>query len=294
VTTKRTSTKLTVCILSPHPLVLSEFERILAKSQFKVIIKQLESTLAPDLRTLEPPKAQVYVIDAHAAKPATGALLANLLERFPESRLIVVGEQHNDSNSFSLLRLGVKGLLTYVEARDQLIRALPLVASGGFWVPRQLLSGFVDSILTGQGRRLKTDSVTNLSRREQEVLDSLLENLSNKEIASKLNIAERTVKFHVSNLLNKFGVRRRADLILLTFQRRLSQASSLPNSALGVPCLQPTFAVGSGNLSAPIVGSTSLGGDFTGEYSRYRRGGLHRQYLRGSLGFARHVRHCPG
>jgi len=88
--------------------VLSEFERILAKSQFKVIIKQLESTLAPDLRTLEPPKAQVYVIDAHAAKPATGALLANLLERFPESRLIVVGEQHNETNSFSLLRLGFK------------------------------------------------------------------------------------------------------------------------------------------------------------------------------------------
>ena len=219
---KRTNAKLTVCILSPHPLVLGEFERLLNKSPFKVIVKQLESTLAPDLRTLDPPKANVYVVDGHAARPATGALLTNLLERVPESRLIVVGEQHTDSNSYSLLRLGVKGLLTYVEARDQLIRALPLVAAGGFWVPRSVLSGFVDSILTGQGRRLKTDSVTNLSRREQEVLDSLLENLSNKEIASKLNIAERTVKFHVSNLLSKFGVRRRADLILLTFQRRMS------------------------------------------------------------------------
>jgi DNA-binding NarL/FixJ family response regulator len=204
--------------------VLSEFERLLGKAQFKVVAKQLESMLAPDLRNMEPPRAQVYVIDAHAARPATGALLTNILERYPEARLIVVGERHDDANSFSLLRLGVKGLLTYVEARDQLVRALPLVSNGGFWVPRQLLSGFVDSILSGQGRRLKTDSVTNLSRREQEVLDSLLENLSNKEIASRLNIAERTVKFHVSNLLNKFGVRRRADLILLTFQRRLSQA----------------------------------------------------------------------
>lgn len=202
--------------------MLSEFERLLVKSPYKVILKQLESTLAPDMRALDPPKANVYVVDAHAARPATGALLTNLLERCPESRLMVVGEQHNDANSFSLLRLGVKGLLTYVEARDQLMRALPLVAAGGFWVPRSLLSGFVDSILSGQGRRLKTDSVTNLSRREQEVLDSLLENLSNKEIASKLNIAERTVKFHVSNLLSKFGVRRRADLILLTFQRRMS------------------------------------------------------------------------
>jgi len=208
---------LTVCLLSPHPLVLSEFERLLGKAQFKVVAKQLESMLAPDLRNMEPPRAQVYVIDAHAARPATGALLTNILERYPEARLIVVGERHDDANSFSLLRLGVKGLLTYVEARDQLIRALPLVSNGGFWVPRQLLSGFVDSILTGQGRRLKTDTVTNLSRREQEVLDSLLENLSNKEIASRLNIAERTVKFHVSNLLSKFGVRRRADLIPVSY-----------------------------------------------------------------------------
>ena len=224
VTTKNSHGKLTVCLLSPHPLVLSEFERLLNKPQFKVISKQLESTLAPDMRQLEPPKAQVYVVDAHAARQATGALLSNILERYPEARLIVVGDKHNDSNSFSLLRTGVKGLLTYVEARDQLHRALPLVASGGFWVPRQMLSGFVDSILSTQGRRLKTDSVANLSRREQEVLDSLLENLSNKEIAGKLNIAERTVKFHVSNLLSKFGVRRRADLILLCFQRRTNPA----------------------------------------------------------------------
>ena len=224
--TKRTNSKLTVCLLSPHPLVLSEFERLLNKPQFKVIAKQLESTLAPDLRNLEPPKAQVYIVDAHAARQATGALLSNLIERFSDARLIVVGDQHQDSNSFSLLRLGVKGILTYDEAREQLVRALPLVANGGFWVPRSVLSGFVDSILTNQTRRLKTDSVANLSRREQEVLDSLLENLSNKEIASKLNIAERTVKFHVSNLLTKFGVRRRADLILLTFQRRATASPS--------------------------------------------------------------------
>jgi DNA-binding NarL/FixJ family response regulator len=212
--------RLTVCLLSPHPLVLSEFERALARPSFHVVPRQLESTLAPDLRHIDPPRAQVYVVDAHGTKQATGALITNILERYPQARLLVVADKHAEANSYSLLRLGVKGLLTYVEARDQLARALPLVANGGFWVPRSLLSGFVDSILTSQGRRPRTDSIANLSRREQEVLDSLLENLSNKEIAGKLNIAERTVKFHVSNLLSKFGVRRRADLILLCFQRR--------------------------------------------------------------------------
>jgi len=214
------SKRLTVCVLSPHPLVLSEFARVLSKPGFHVISMQLDSMLAPDLRKVEPPKAQVYVVDALAARQATASLITNILERYPAARLLVVADSHYETSSYSLLRLGVKGLLTYGEAREQISRALPLVANGGFWVPRSLLSGFVDSILTSQGRRLKTDSVANLSRREQEVLESLLVNLANKEIAAKLNIAERTVKFHVSNLLAKFGVRRRADLILLCFQRR--------------------------------------------------------------------------
>jgi len=220
VTTKRSANRLTVCLLSPHPLVLAEFERVLAKPSFEVVAKQIESTLPPDMRKVTLPRAQVFVVDAHAARQATGALITNILERYPTARLIVVADKHTDANSYSLLRLGVKGLLSYEEAREQLPRALPLVAGGGFWVPRSVLSSFVDSVLESRTRRIRTESVANLSRREQEVLESLLLNLANKEIASKLNIAERTVKFHVSNLLSKFGVRRRADLILLCFQSR--------------------------------------------------------------------------
>ncbi len=212
---------LQVCLLSPHPLVLSEFERVLKKSAFKVISKQLESTLGPDLRQLSIPKALVYVVDIHVARPAAGALLSNILDHYAEARIIVVAEKFDATETYSLLQMGAKGLLSFQEAREQLPSALPLVANGGFWVPRAVLSSFVDSILGGtHSRRLKVDSSADLSRREQEVLGSLLENLSNKEIGSKLNISERTVKFHVSNLLSKFAVRRRADLILLCYQKR--------------------------------------------------------------------------
>jgi DNA-binding CsgD family transcriptional regulator len=51
-----------------------------------------------------------------------------------------------------------------------------------------------------------------LTRREEEVLDGLTRNLTNKEIAISLNLAERTVKFHVSSLLTKFNVRGRIEL----------------------------------------------------------------------------------
>lgn len=53
---------------------------------------------------------------------------------------------------------------------------------------------------------------TQLSPRQQQILQSVICNRENKEIASKLNITVRTVKFHVSTLLSKFGVDNRADL----------------------------------------------------------------------------------
>src|SRR5580700_8135417 len=221
---KRVSTKrgLKVCILSPHPLVLAEFSRALAGPAFDVTTRQLESTLGPDLRKVTVPHATVYVVDAaRASQPATAALIANILETAPSARLLVVAEQFSTTERHNLLRLGAKGLLTYADASGQLARALPQVARGGFWVPRSTLSEFIDSILVDQhGRRLKVATAKELSRREREVLDVLLENLANKEIASRFNISERTVKFHVSNLPAKFNVRRRAELILLCYQDR--------------------------------------------------------------------------
>ena len=97
-----------------------------------------------------------------------------------------------------------------------------MVACGGYWVERQLLSRFMDSRGHRSRRRLAKALSPRLSPREREVLKCLLANLSNKDIARKLNISERTAKFHVSNLLTKFDVKRRADLIMLQFQDQRS------------------------------------------------------------------------
>jgi DNA-binding CsgD family transcriptional regulator len=61
-----------------------------------------------------------------------------------------------------------------------------------------------------------TSRAVPLSRRQYEVLSAVAQNMSNKEIAGRLNVSERTVKFHVSALLEKFAVRGRVDLMLET------------------------------------------------------------------------------
>lgn len=204
-------------------MVLTQFQNVLSGSGIRFISKQLPSKLAPDLRPQDLPVADLYVVDGHAGEAATTALLGSVLNRRPEARLLVIAEMFTEKSSYAFLRAGAKGLLTYLEADGYLAKALSQVTAGGFWVPRTVLSGFVDHILNTASRgQLKADTATDLTSREQQVLEAVLENLSNKEIANKLHISERTVKFHVSRLLEKFGVHRRADLIVLWYQRRES------------------------------------------------------------------------
>lgn len=95
-----------------------------------------------------------------------------------------------------------------------------------------------------------------VSRREQEVLECILQSLSNKEIAAKLNVAERTVKFHVSSLLAKFGV---ADRVALSREASLGRIPSnslsgqlTPESLFGFPVRRPqTMPEDSPASSAP-------------------------------------------
>ena len=82
------------------------------------------------------------------------------------------------------------------------------------------------------GHSVKTS--IKLTRREDEVLDGILRSLANKEIASELNLSERTVKFHVSSLLSKFKVRSRMELM-----REASQQAIKPlPSSIGSPAAQ--------------------------------------------------------
>ena len=213
----RTPRRASVCLLAFHPLVLSEFEKLLQDHSLSVTARRLEPDLLADPAGLNAPKASIYVLESHSHRPTTEALVVTVLGQHPGARVVVVAEHFDQAMAFPLLRLGTKGLLTFGEASEQLARAVLEVANGGFWVPRTLLSRFVDETITSARKPRGPAGPARLSRREKEVMEALLENLSNKEIAAKLNMSERTAKFHVSNLLAKYGVRRRADLILLTY-----------------------------------------------------------------------------
>lgn len=74
-----------------------------------------------------------------------------------------------------------------------------------------------------------------LSRREQQVLEAVAQNLSNKEIATRLCVSERTIKFHVSSLLQKLGARGRVELARFCSENGIPPAWSRHNREAAGP-----------------------------------------------------------
>lgn len=214
------ASRVRVCLLWRHPLVLAEIRRILSDEPFELLPVRIEPSPSSSLEGRLPPETLLHVIDSDALGPRTVALVSQVLALNPSARPIVMGDDFSEATAFPLLRLGTKGIVTYAEVSERLPRVLREVNSGGFWVPRTLLSRFVDSTRQVNAPLRSSGRTPALTPREREIVDDLLQNLSNKEIARKHRISDRTAKFHVSNVLAKYGVKRRADLLLLSFPER--------------------------------------------------------------------------
>ncbi|MGA2905522.1 MAG: response regulator transcription factor [Candidatus Korobacteraceae bacterium] len=219
--THRSRRKLT--LFCRHPVAQERFGRLLSKAGFDVVVSSELRLQNSDSPAHQATPASLVILDCSDAEAAVEFVHILHIQQ-PNLPILVLLPKLEGPHTYSLLRLGVKGVLAYGQAPRELSRAACQVAGGGYCVPRELLTGFIESILPELYGSKSLTPEREISRREREVLDLLLENLSNKEIAAKLFVAERTVKFHVSNLLSKFGVHRRADLIVMWMR----QATAFP------------------------------------------------------------------
>jgi DNA-binding NarL/FixJ family response regulator len=110
-----------------------------------------------------------------------------------------------------MVYLGAAGVLTFGDHLvDQLPRAIHTVAEGRLWIRREILSAYVQK--TGSVLRKMAAWEEKLTLRERQITDLLYRGLSNRSISQRLAICERTVKFHVSNILHKMNVVNRREL----------------------------------------------------------------------------------
>ncbi len=152
-------------------------------------------------------------------------LFTPFLEARPTLRIMVFGDEMDESFVHDIVRAGAHGFIDNSLDRETLLHAIREVHDGGYWIGRRLLEQFVIRAvevqqIVEQGIRDKIDSIQDhLTRRESDVLQQVLEGKSTREIARALHLSEQSVKLYLGRLFRKFDVSNRSQLILMAFQR---------------------------------------------------------------------------
>ena len=130
-----------------------------------------------------------------------------ILTTFDDDELVLAGIQY-----------GARGYLLKDIALAELVSAIKTVSEGGSIVKPAVTQRLLKGLENLQNDFSSLDQPDPLTDRETEILRLMAGGYSNKEIANSLNVAEGTVKNHVSNILSKMGVRDRTRAVLKAFE----------------------------------------------------------------------------
>lgn len=144
------------------------------------------------------------------------AATAAIKKSSSKTKVLVLTTFDDDERVFDALKAGAAGYLLKDTPSEQLAKAIEAVHRGESFLQPSIASKVLAEFNRLSGTQLPKaeELVEPLSKREEEVLKWLSQGCSNKEIASKLFLAEGTVKNHVSNILGKMGVQDRTQAAL--------------------------------------------------------------------------------
>jgi DNA-binding NarL/FixJ family response regulator len=197
-------TPIRVAVADCDPLRLVGLRTLLgSESEFEVSSVPLSETTARH-------DIDIVLVWNHAGKKVF-EVMAGLRARHLQTPIIVLGHRMDDETVYKAITYGAKGCVEEGASAAEFARAFRAVHEGSVWVPRRVLSMFVERNNVIEGHNFP-HSRRVFTSREKEVLKLLVAGHSNKEIGTPLGIQERTVKAHVAKLMRKVGVQNRIAL----------------------------------------------------------------------------------
>ena len=167
-------------------------------------------TFADALARLGDPRVNLAIFDLGMPGLAGPKDLAEVRLRRPEVRVVVLSASEARVDILEALDAGVHGYIVKSERTDSLIERLRYVLSGEIYVPPALAERPSHPPEKADVRKTGALPLETLSDRQRQVLQGLVEGMSNKEIARSLALSEGTVKMHLAALFRALGASNRA------------------------------------------------------------------------------------
>lgn len=143
------------------------------------------------------------------------SLLSAIRTEYPSVCVVILSGTEERSDMKAALEAGAAGFIPKSATKDVMQGALRLVLSGGIYVPPEILaSPAVPTPATSRPTAHRAKAIPGLTERQLEVLDFMMQGKSNKEICRALDIAEATVKNHVTAILRALGASNRTEAVI--------------------------------------------------------------------------------
>ncbi|MDC3412219.1 response regulator transcription factor [Aquibacillus sp. 3ASR75-11] len=211
-----------IVLVDDHKLFREGVRRILEfEPSFNVLAEGDDGTTV--LNLVEQYEPDVVLMDINMPHINGVQATAELIQHYPETRVIILSIHDDENYVTHALKTGAQGYLLKEMDSDALIEAIKVVSEGGSYLHPKVTHNLVKEY-----RRLAEENVIKvnekiseyrkplhlLTRRECEVLQLLAEGKSNRGVAEALYISEKTVKNHVSNILQKMSVNDRTQAVV--------------------------------------------------------------------------------
>lgn len=162
-------------------------------------------------------KPDIILMDINMPARSGVEVTGILKKQFPGIKILVLTMHSHEEFFMSAIREGADGYLLKDAPSYQVVEAIRTVARGESVIHPSMTK----KLLSFHQQKNIENEDTALTDREKEVLFCLVEGLSNKEIAGRLFISDKTVKIHVSKIFKKLNVKSRSQVVIFAVQNKL-------------------------------------------------------------------------
>ena len=210
------NTELNIAIVDDHEIFRKGLKMVIGK--IKIVSHIYEACDGVDfIHKLKTNDTDIVLMDIEMPKMNGIEATKEALKINPDLKIIALSMFKDDEYIQSMLDAGVKGFLIKNINKDILNKAITTVANGQVYYSEELWDFFTKKINIHQSK----SEMPKFTKREKEIMELLYDGMTNKEIAEKLFVSERTVIGHKSNLLSKTGCKNAIGLISFALKNKI-------------------------------------------------------------------------
>jgi DNA-binding NarL/FixJ family response regulator len=210
-----------VLVADDHAVVREGIRHVLEREPgFEVVAEAANGSEV--LPLAERHRPDVAVLDISMPGESGIQVAAQLRQRLPETRILILSMYDNAEYVLESVRAGAHGYILKDTAATELRRAIRAVQNGEAFLSPPVASRLTAAVRGELEREARTGDLGSLTAREREVLRGIVRGQTNKEIAAGLGISHRTVETHRESLMRKLRIRTVAGLTRFALEAGLA------------------------------------------------------------------------